>query len=64
MQSPTIQTGPATDPLTKLPADQWVTLAKHLVNGNSVIGKSWVFMVNATGEELIAVNCEGEVAVL
>jgi hypothetical protein len=47
-----------------LPADQWVTLAKHLVNGNSVIGKSWVFMVNATGEELIAVNCEGEVAVL
>jgi hypothetical protein len=54
------KTAAAADPLTKLPADQWAILATNLVNGRSVIGLPMVFMVNATGQEITAVVCDGK----
>ena len=50
----------AVDPLTKLPPDQWVKLATNLINGKAVVGRPEVFMVNATGQELSAITCDGK----
>lgn len=47
------------DPLTKLPPDKWVTLATNLINGKAVVGRPEVFMINATGQELNSVICDG-----
>lgn len=49
----------AVDPITKLPPDKWVTLAINLINGKAVVGKPQVFMINATGQELNSVICDG-----
>lgn len=50
----------AVDPLTKLPPDQWITLATSLINGKAVVGKPMVYMINATGQELNSVICDNE----
>lgn len=44
------------DPLTGLPPDQWIVLMTTEVNAKPIIGKEEVFMLNATGTELV-VNC-------
>ena len=49
-----------TDPLTGLPPAQWITLATHLVNGGAVIGRSEVYLINATGQDISAVTCDGK----
>ena len=48
------------DPLTKLPPDKWIYLSTHMVNGASVIGRPEVFLVNATGQSLISISCDGK----
>jgi hypothetical protein len=45
-----------TDPLTGLPPDQWIVLMTTEVNARPLIGKEEVFMLNATGTDLVA-NC-------
>jgi hypothetical protein len=47
------------DPLTKLPTDKWVYLMTHAIYAANLIGENSVFVVNATGEDLIAVTCRG-----
>ena len=47
------------DPLTGLTADKWVALATRIVNPAPLIGKDSVYVVNATGEVLLAVTCKG-----
>jgi hypothetical protein len=56
---------PATniDPLTKLPAAQWIYMMTHEVNASNNVGKDSVFMLNATGETLSQVTCRGYVLV-
>lgn len=44
------------DPLTGLPPDQWIILMTTEVNAKPIIGKEEVYMLNATGSELV-VNC-------
>ena len=44
------------DPLTGLPPDQWIVMMTTEVNARPLIGKEDVYMLNATGTELV-VNC-------
>ena len=50
----------AADPLTGLGPDQWRTLAVNIINGRAVIGKPFIYMINASGKDLIAVTCDGK----
>jgi hypothetical protein len=50
----------AVDPITKLPGDKWVTLATSIMNGKAVVGRPEIFVINATGQELSAVICDGK----
>jgi hypothetical protein len=50
----------AVDPLTGLKPDDWAKLAINVINGKAVIGKPFIYMINATGKELIAVTCDGK----
>ena len=52
------------DPVTKLPGDKWIQLATALVDGSSVIGRPEVFVLNATGQELITVVCDRRYALV
>lgn len=47
------------DPLTGLSGEKWVALATRIVNPAPLIGKDSVYIVNATGEALLAVTCKG-----
>ena len=44
------------DPLTGLPPEQWIILMTTEVNARPIIGKEAVYMLNATGIEMV-VNC-------
>jgi hypothetical protein len=45
------------DPLTSLDPDTWATVVKKIIDAKSIIGRSAVYMVNATHEDL-TVSCD------
>lgn len=47
------------EPITKASAKDWIYLVTHTVNPSPLIGKSSVYAVNATGEDLQNVTCRG-----
>jgi len=47
------------EPITKLPPEKWIYLITHMINADPIIGKSSVYAINATGEDLSSVVCRG-----
>ena len=47
------------DPTTKLPAEKWIQLVAKIIDAAPILGKDSVYMMNATGEDLMSVTCRG-----
>lgn len=48
------------DPITKLKPVDWVRLMTAEIDTRTVIGKPEIYVVNATGRELISLTCDGK----
>jgi hypothetical protein len=49
----------AEDPITHLKPVDWVRLMVAEINTKTVVGKPLIYIVNATGRELISLTCDG-----
>jgi hypothetical protein len=48
------------DPITHLKSVDWVRLMTSEINGRTIIGKPYIYIVNATGRELVSLTCDGK----